>query len=234
MAIQIPDDEMVKSVPFYMEEESDDEEGKESNSPTSTDHTLDTQAQPATNYCPVCNSRQYSEASKKSTEHQPIDQQSSGGTDNIPSLTNFSNPDRDIQSVGESTDMVSSDTQCTCMCRLSATVGCSGQAGSSLQCELPKKSSRLCEHLNGRLAPVPLQDEADTEPEKNPNSGCKFRRKSDSDVLDENGMALFNILDLPSKVGMIPYSCKFSSVSPPALVVETFIHNFFYLVLMIA
>ena len=198
VAIQIPDDEMVKSVPFYMEEESEDEDEEETNSPTGKDHTPDTPTKPETNSCPVCNSGQNPEASKISAGHRTTDQQSSCDTDNTPSLTNTSSPDRNMQSVGESTDMISSDTQCACICRPSATVGCSGQTG--LQCESPSsKSSKLCEHLDGRLAPVPLQEEE----EMNPNCGCKFRRMSGSDVLDENGMALFNILDLPSKVRII-------------------------------
>ena len=198
VTIQIPDDEMVKSVPPYMKEGSEDEgEEEETNSPS--DDTLDTQSQSVNDSCPVCNSRQHPDASKDS-EIQPTDQQFSEETDHAPSLTSFSGPDRDIQSVGETTDtyMASSDTQCTCRPSVTS-VGCSDQAGgSSQQCELPSELNKLCEHLDGRLAPVSSPDA-----EKNPKCGCKFRRKSGSDILDEDGMALFNILEFPSKVRRI-------------------------------
>lgn len=199
--IQIPDDEMVKNVPPYMEVGSEDEgeveEDEKTNSPMATGNTVDAQTQPPNDSCPACNSRQNPDASKD-LESQQTDQLHSEETDTIPSLTNFSSPDRDVQSVGETTDMASSDTLCTG--RPSATsVGCSSEVeGSSQQCQLPSESNRLCEHLNGRLAPVPPLQDIDAE--RSPKCGCKFRRKSGSDILDADGMALFNILDFPSKV----------------------------------
>lgn len=208
VTIQIPDDEMVKNVPPYMEEGSEDEQGEEeeedegegTHCPTATGDTRDAQTQPPTNPCPVCNSIEDPNTTKES-ESRPTDHRFSEETDNAPSLANFSSPDRDIRSVGETTDVAGSNTQCTC--RPSATSG--GQAEGLLQrcdSELPSRSNKLCEHLNGRLTPVPTLQGIDAE--KSPKCGCKFRRKSGSDILDQEGMALFNILEFPSKVRGIP------------------------------
>ena len=203
VTIQIPDDEMVKSIPPYMEEGSEDErEEEETNSPSAlatamaNSDTLDTQTQPPNDSCSVCNSRQHPDASR---DPQPRDQQISEETDNV---TSFSSPDRDARSVGETTDVAGSDTTQS-VCR--APVGCSGQAatgGSSQQCELPNELKMLCDCIDGRLAPVPSPQDLDVD--RSPKCGCKFRRKSGSDVLDEDGRALFNILEFPSKVSSIP------------------------------
>ena len=198
MTIQIPDDEMVKSVPPYMEESGDEEE--ESNATTAD--SLETQTQPIADCCPICNSGRNPE-SPKEPEHQPKNQPSSDDTDSVHSPTNSSDHCRENRSVGESTDMVSSETQCTC--RPSATSGCSGEGESSQQCESSSTASELCEHFNGRIAPtaMSLQSQAAMETEMKPKCGCNFRRKSGGDVLDEEGMALFNILEFPSKVRII-------------------------------
>ena len=207
VTIQIPDDEMVKSVPPYMEAGSEDEseEEEETNSPstsatataTANSDTLDTQTRPPNDSCSVCNSRQHPDASR---DPQQTDQQFSDETDNVPSSTNISSPDRDARSVGETTDMAGSDTTQSA-CRPPAG-GCGGQAaaagGSSQECELPNELIKHCDHIDGRLAPV-----QDVDVDRSPKCGCKFRRKSGSDVLDEDGLALFNILEFPSKVRRI-------------------------------
>ena len=211
VTIQIPDDEMVKSVPPYMEAGSEDEseEEEETNSPststsatataTANSDTLDTQTRPPNDSCSVCNSRQHPDASR---DPQQTDQQFSDETDNVPSLTNIIlSPDRDARSVGETTDMASSDTTQSA-CRSPAT-GCGHQAvagGSSQECELPNELIKHCDHIDGRLAPV-----QDVDVDRSPKCGCKFRRKSGSDVLDEDGRALFNILEFPSKVRIHMY-----------------------------
>ena len=188
VSIQIPDDEMVKSIPSYMEEDSENEE-EESSSPP--DHTLgNAQIQQATDCCPVLNGGLNPQASKES-----IHQRYSDDTDNMPSSTGFPNPHRDKRSVGETTDLFSSSTQCAC--RMDATSGSSGRVRPlQQQCELSYKP--LCQHFKERIAPASFFQ--DNGAEMKPKCRCNFRRKSASDILDEDGMALFNILEFPSKV----------------------------------
>jgi hypothetical protein len=205
VTIQIPDDEMVKNVPPYMEEGSEDEreeEEKETNSSsavaTPTGDTLGTQTQPPNDSCPVCKSRQHPNASSD-PEPQSTGHQFSEETDGVPSVTDFCSPDRDVRSVGETTDVVSSNTtQSTCRPPAGCSSGQAAGGGTSQPCELPSELKKLCDRLDGRLAPVPSLQDVDVD--KIPKCGCKFRRKSGSYVLDEDGMALFNILDFPSKV----------------------------------
>ena len=191
--ILIPDDEMVKNVPPYMEDSEDEDD---MNSNLSPSHTVDSEEQ----LTGVCNNIGDSTVSE-SPDCQSKDPESAVAVCSY--CTNPTNCDSGNCSLGESTDSAISDTQRTSSAAPAASSRFSGQNESPQmnQSTLKDKVTEVCEHLNGRLASTsPSQTQSDAQRERGPKCRCNFRRDSSSEVLDEEGRALFNILEFPSKV----------------------------------
>lgn len=181
MTIQIPDDEMVKSVPVYMEDSEDEEDSNSSSPPTKT--SLDEQSQQTVDSCLGCKKSDPDDVSEMSKDKQKVSH---------PSAVECTNT-------------------CTCCgggMHHSSHVQPSASSCSSQNNSSPgdwststENTTDLCQHFDDRIAATSsFSWDEDRQSERRPKCRCNFRRKSSSDVLDEDGLALFNILEFPSKV----------------------------------
>ena len=203
LTIQIPEDEMVRIVPPYMEDSDDEDESSNLSLPFCVDHE-NRQTRVTVDFCSVCNNNGTPSASKFSRDSEPKCPQQSVAVYSHHTCTNSTNCDRRTCNLGESTDSAISEIQYSSCFPTSTSISeCSGQ-DSLLQVSQSTSASHsheLCAHLNGRITSTSSIQSCD-EPASNmrPNCRCRFRRKSGSSVLDKEDQALFNILEFPSKV----------------------------------
>ena len=194
VTIQIPEDEMLKSVPAYMEGSEDEEDCKLIPSTVDTQETVDS------------SSASSDTRDSSTSQDQPKDCQPPVSACSHQTCTNSTNCDSRDCSQGESTDSALSGTQCAFSVPVSASKCGSesdpSQAGRSTSTD---HTTEICKHLNGRIAST--SSFQSDESEGRTKCRCNFRRNSGSDVLDDEGQALFNILEFSSKVHV--HGCRF-------------------------
>ena len=179
VTIQIPEEEMSKSIPVYMEDSEDEEDCGLSSPDDQTEKTG--------------NPRNTDEPSsvENSEKSQTSDSALTVGCGGVNC------------SEGESTGSAVTDVQHSP--HVQAALPRSQCGGSQVESSEDGGlcSSDVCDHVNGRVASSSsLQSQGDAQSVSGRRCGCHCRQKSSSGVLDEEGQALLNILEFPSKVSM--------------------------------
>ena len=177
VTIQIPEEEMSKSIPVYMEDSEDEGDCGLSSPDNQTEKTG--------------NPRNTDEPSsvENPEKSQPSDSNLTGDCCGVNC------------SQGESTGSAVTDVQHSPHVQAALPRSqCGGSqvesSGDDGQC-----SGEACDHINGRVpSSSSLQSQGDPQTGSGKRCSCHCRQKSSSGVLDEEGQALLNILEFPSKV----------------------------------
>lgn len=202
MTIQIPEDEMVRIVPPYMEDSDDEDESSNLSSPATIDPVNKQTRVTVVSY--LSNNGRTPSASEFSRDSEPKGPQQSTAVCSHHKYTNSTNCGSGKCSLGGGTDSTISEVcHSSCFPRAASISECSGQDNLSQvsQSNPAAQSNELCAHPNGRIiSSSSIQSYDDPGSNMRPRCGCRFRRKSGSDILDKESQALFNILEFPSKV----------------------------------